>query len=139
MNKALVDTVILSEVLKGFDPVVLRNSSAYRGVHGRFTISAVTMMEIVRGHRRRGSAGRLQKFLDLVSGEEIVPFDEATAELAGRIAGELESLGQTIGVSDSMIAATALAHGLELITGNTAHFQRVQQIGHQLILKSWRV
>ena len=29
----------------------------------------------------------------------------------------------------SMIAAIALHHGLELVTGNTAHFQRVQQIG----------
>jgi tRNA(fMet)-specific endonuclease VapC len=38
-----------------------------------------------------------------------------------------------------MIAAIALTHGLELVTGNTTHFQRVQQLGYPLILANWRV
>lgn len=33
-----------------------------------------------------------------------------------------------------MIAAIALHHGLEVVTGNTAHFQRVQQLGYPLAL-----
>jgi predicted nucleic acid-binding protein len=37
-----------------------------------------------------------------------------------------------------MTAATALQNGLELITGNTAHYQRIQQIGHPLVLVKWR-
>jgi tRNA(fMet)-specific endonuclease VapC len=37
-----------------------------------------------------------------------------------------------------MIAAIALTHGLELVTGNTSHFQRIQQIGYPLILANWR-
>ena len=49
--------------------------------------------------------------------------------MAGRIAGELERTGQLIGLADPMIAAIALTHGLEMVTGNTAHFQRVQQLG----------
>lgn len=38
-----------------------------------------------------------------------------------------------------MIAAIALEHGLELATGNTAHFQRVQQLGYSLTLVNWRI
>ena len=38
-----------------------------------------------------------------------------------------------------MIAATAITHGLELVTGNTAHYQRVQQLGYPLILANWRI
>jgi tRNA(fMet)-specific endonuclease VapC len=38
-----------------------------------------------------------------------------------------------------MIAAIALTHGLELVTGNTANFQRVQQLGYPLPLANWRV
>ena len=38
-----------------------------------------------------------------------------------------------------MIAAIALEHGLELVTGNTAHFQRVQQLGYPLILANWQI
>jgi predicted nucleic acid-binding protein len=60
----------------------------------------------------------------------VVPFDQAAAELAGRIAGELERIGQPIGTADPMIAATARHHGLELVTANTSHFQRIQQLGH---------
>jgi tRNA(fMet)-specific endonuclease VapC len=33
-----------------------------------------------------------------------------------------------------MIAAIALNYGLELVTGNTSHFQRVQQLGYPLSL-----
>jgi predicted nucleic acid-binding protein len=40
-----------------------------------------------------------------------------------------------------MVAAIALQNGLELVTGNTAHYsdQRVQQIGHPLVLVNWRI
>ena len=38
-----------------------------------------------------------------------------------------------------MIAAIAIGHGLELVTGNTAHFQRVQQLGYSLTLVNWRM
>jgi tRNA(fMet)-specific endonuclease VapC len=33
-----------------------------------------------------------------------------------------------------MIAAIALTHGLELVTGNVAHYQRIQQLGYPLVL-----
>jgi hypothetical protein len=39
-------------------------------------------------------------------------------------------------LADPMIAAVGLQHGLELVTGNTAHFQRIQQLGYPLTLPS---
>jgi tRNA(fMet)-specific endonuclease VapC len=45
-------------------------------------------------------------------------------------AGELERISQPVGKSDPMIAAFALHHGLELVTGNTAFLQRVPQLGY---------
>jgi predicted nucleic acid-binding protein len=45
----------------------------------------------------------------------------------------------SIGIADSMIADIALEHGLELVTGNTAHFQRVQQLAYPLTLANWRI
>ncbi len=67
-----------------------------------------------------------------------MPFNQADAELAGQIAGDLERVGRPIGVADPMISAIALNHGLELVTGNSAHFQRVQQAGYPLTLVNWR-
>jgi tRNA(fMet)-specific endonuclease VapC len=68
----------------------------------------------------------------------VLAFDQPSAELAGRIAGDLERIGRPIGLADTMIAAIALHHGLELATDNTSHFQRVQQLGYPLTLVNWR-
>ena len=57
--------------------------------------------------------------------------------LAGEDVGE--RIGQPIGMADPIIAAIALQHVLELVTGNTAHFQRVQQLGYPLVLANRRI
>jgi tRNA(fMet)-specific endonuclease VapC len=36
-----------------------------------------------------------------------------------------------------MIAAIAIRHSLDLVTGNTAHYQRIQQLGYPLTLVNW--
>ena len=139
MNKALLDTDTLSEIAKGIDPTVAVNATAYRRAFGFYTTSAVSVMEIVRGFQQNQSTRRLQSFLASVATLEILPFDLPIAELAGRIAGDLERVGRPIGVADPMIAAIALNHGLELVTGNSAHFQRIQQLGYPLTLTNWRI
>jgi tRNA(fMet)-specific endonuclease VapC len=139
MNKALIDTDIFSEIGKGMNSTVIRNATVYRAAFGRLTTSVVTIMEIVKGYQKSQTPGRLQLFLSKIVSEEILDFNQAAAELGGRIAGDLERTGQTIGMADPMIAAMALVHGLELVTGNTNHFQRIQQLGHPLKLVNWRV
>ena len=139
MNRALLDTDILSELFKGINPAVARNASAYRQLFGRYSSSAITVMEIVSGLQRVQSPRRMQKFFANISGEEVISFDLADGKLAGEIAGDLERTGQTIESVDPMIAAIAIRHSLELATGNTAHFQRIQQLGYPLTLVNWRI
>lgn len=138
MNKSLLDTDIYSEVLKAVDQTVTANAIAYRQTQGILTISAVTLMEIVRGYQQKQASRQIQSFLTAVALEEVISFDRPAAELAGRIAGELHRLGRPIGLADPMIAAIALTNGLELVTGNTAHFQRILQLGYPLTLSNWR-
>jgi tRNA(fMet)-specific endonuclease VapC len=139
VNKALIDTDIFSELGKGVNPAIVGNGATYRAAFGRYTISVITVMEIVRGFHKKQSPRRLQTFLTNIASEEVLVFDQAAAELAGRIQGELERVGQPIGRADPMIAAIALQNGFELVTGNTAHYQRIQQIGHPLMLVNWRI
>ncbi len=139
MNKSLIDTDIFSEITKAINPVVAANAAAYRKAFSRYTISAVTLMESIRGLQQKLALKQLQNLLAAVASEEVLPFDRATAELAGRIGGELQRTGHPIGLADTMIAAIALEHGLELVTGNTAHFQRVQSLGYPLTLANWRL
>jgi predicted nucleic acid-binding protein len=138
VNKALLDTDIYSDVLKAQNPTVAQNAALYRQNHGVYTVSVITVMEIVQGFHQVQNAKRLLGFLNAVALEQVVEFREAAAVLAGRIAGDLERTGQVIGWGDPMIAAVALDHGLELVTGNTAHFQRIQQLGYPLTIGNWR-
>jgi tRNA(fMet)-specific endonuclease VapC len=138
VNKALLDTDTYSEILKAINPTIAQNAATYRQAHGVLSVSALTVMEIVYGFQRVQNARRLQDFLAAVAVEEVLEFERNAAELAGRIAGDLDRTGQTIGKADPMIAAVALQQGLELVTGNTAHYQRIQQLGYPLVLVNWR-
>jgi len=139
VNRSLLDTDILSEILKGINPTVARNAAAYRQAFGRYSLSSITVMEVISGLQRKQSRSRIQKFLTDISGEEVLPFGHAEVRLAGEIHGDLERVGRPIGRCDPMIAAIALTNGLELVTGNTAHYQHVQQLGYPLVLANWRI
>ena len=139
MNKALLDTDTLSEISKGIDPVIARHATAYRRAFGHYTLSAISVTEIVSGHQRKQAFQRIAAFLASIASQEVISFDQDAAELAGRIFGDLARTGQPIGMADPMIAAIAIAHGFELVTGNIGHFQRIQQLGYPLTLANWRI
>ena len=96
------------------------------------------MLEIVKGCQQAQVIGRMQRFLNAVDQEEVLSLEAPAAELAGRIAGDLDRTDQTIGMGDPNIAAIALEHNLELVTGNAAHFQRIVRLGYPLTLVNWR-
>lgn len=139
MNKALLDTDIYSEILKAINQTVTRNATAYRLAMGCLSLSVITVMEIIQGLQKVGaSPKRIQAFRTAILPEEILPFDQGAADLAGLIAGNLDHVGRPIGRCDPMIAAVAIRNGLELVTGNTAHYQRIQQLGYSITLVNWR-
>ncbi len=63
-----------------------------------------------------------------------LPFDDAAAEEYGRVRADLTAKGNLIGPNDLLIAASALGHGLVLVTHNTAEFSRVKG----LLLEDWQ-
>lgn len=139
MDRALLDTDIFSEVLKGIDQAVVAKATAYFSTFGRYTISTITVMEIVKGLHKMQREEQLQQFLAGLSTVELLTLDLSSAELAGRIYADLERTGQPIGRADPMIAAIAVQHDLPLITGNLSHYQRIQTLGYALKLDNWRM
>ena len=139
MNRALLDTDVFSEFLKGHDPKVGQNAADYRQEFGPLSISVVTVMEIIKGLHKMRREMEIQTFLSRLSAAEVLGFDIASAQLAGRIHADLERSGQPIGWADTVIAAIPLQHRLDLVTGNTSHYERIQQIGHPLVLINWRL
>jgi tRNA(fMet)-specific endonuclease VapC len=138
VSKTLHDTDILSEVGKGTNQTVIRNATAYRQAHRFLTLSVISVMEVIQGYQRVGASNRIQAFRKAIASEEVLLFEQNAADLAGQIAGDLDRVGRPIGRCDPMIAAIAIIHGLELVTGNTSHYQRIQQFGYPLTLANWR-
>lgn len=64
--------------------------------------------------------------VDLLRQElESLPFDDAAAEVYGRIRSFLTSKGTPIGPNDLLIASIAITNDLVLVTHNTAEFARI--------------
>jgi tRNA(fMet)-specific endonuclease VapC len=139
VNKALLDTDTLSEIGKGKHPAIASNAKTYRKAFGHYLFSTVTVLEIIRGYQKAQDLRRMNAFIASVASEVIFLLDLSAAKLAGRITGALDRIGQPIGRADPMIAAIAIDQGLELVTGNTAHYQRIQTLGYPLRLVSWRI
>lgn len=89
-------------------------------------LSVVTIGEIERGIRQQerrnpGFAADLRAWTDrtmTIFADRILPFGAEDARIWGRLSAELGHDG-----ADLMIAATALAHGATVVTGNADHFR----------------
>jgi len=138
VDKSLLDTDIFSEVLKGVDPQVVARATAYRAAFGYYTISAITVLEVVKGFHKLQREDRIQEFLSKLPNIEVLTLDVRSSELAGRIYADLEKSGQGIGRADPIVAAIAFRHSLTQVTGNMAHYQRIQALGYALKLDNWR-
>jgi hypothetical protein len=59
VNKALLGTDTLSEIRKGSNPTVAANAKTYRRAFGHYSLSTVTVLEIVRGYQKAQQFQRL--------------------------------------------------------------------------------
>lgn len=90
----------------------------------RLHITLTTAGEMASGSDSlaREAWGRLfQRF-------QVLHPDEDVAWRYGRLCRHLRRLGTPIGTNDLWIAATALVHGLPLVTRNVREFQRVPEL-----------
>jgi tRNA(fMet)-specific endonuclease VapC len=58
----------------------------------------------------------------------LLPIDEGTALVYGRITRALRATGKLIGTNDLWIAAASIRHEVPLVTANVADFRRVEGI-----------
>ncbi len=139
VEKSLLDTDILSEIIKRANPRIIVKANSYLNQFDKYTISAITVMEIVEGWQKRKQEKRLQQFLTILASQEILSFDLTEAVLAGKIYADLETTGKRIGYPDCMIAAISISHDITLVTGNLSHYQRIEDLDYSLKLDNWRL
>lgn len=125
--RVLVDTCVLAEARHP------RGNPSVRAALGSIPenalfLSVVTVGEIVKGitllpHGRKRQD--LELWLAGLSGrfsDRILAVDFETARIWGEIAAREQLQGFQLPASDGLIAATALQHGLHIMTRNTKHF-----------------
>ncbi|MEI7636698.1 MAG: type II toxin-antitoxin system VapC family toxin [Syntrophus sp. (in: bacteria)] len=130
----LLDTCVISDFVKGLPATLKRIKETSPDM---IVVSAISRMEIEYGlnlnpERARKIVPVLQAFLASI---RVLPFGETDAQVAGTIRATLQRQGNPIGSYDVLIAGTALAQGLTLVTSNTGEFSRVGGLS----LEDWRV
>jgi len=121
----LIDTVVLSELRKPQRDARLTAWVARQRTTDLF-VSVVTIGEIERGISRQRAtdpdfAAALAAWLDRVLalyGERVVPFDLQIVRRWGQLSAALGNDS-----ADLMISATALEHGLTVVTRNVSDFE----------------
>lgn len=95
-------------------------------------LSVVSASELLHGvHRatdRKIQARRLAFVEGILAALPILMIDLATARSHSRLWADLAQEGNRIGVHDSWLAATCLAHGHRIATANLREFERVPGI-----------
>ncbi len=124
---ALIDSSILIAAERGaldLESIII----GYEGVD--FALSAITASEFLHGVHRAGNSkrrARREAFVEtLLARLPIIPFDLIAARAHARLWAHLAAQGVTIGAHDLLIAATAIARGLDVVTRDERSFPRIE-------------
>jgi predicted nucleic acid-binding protein len=117
--KKLIDTSALVEDLR-------------RGVFEEGALSVITLIEVLRGV----SEGKRESVKSLLEESyAILGIDNSVVLTYCELYSELRKRGELVPDADLLVAATALAHGLTLVTKDR-HFERLEKYGLKLELRS---
>jgi tRNA(fMet)-specific endonuclease VapC len=134
MPPAILDTDILSEILKGKDQSVVQNAGAYLAEQRHFTFSSITFYKVLRGLKATRANRQLGRFRIFCEHGVVLPITEEILEHAADLWVLADHAGYPRNDADLIIAATALVHTGVLVTGNTSHFSWI----FGLSVENWR-
>jgi predicted nucleic acid-binding protein len=133
--KALLDTCVLTELRKLDGHPGVKSAVAEIADRDLF-LSVLNIGEIAKGiallapGRKKRALGTWLTGLEANFGDRILGIDTETARLWGELTARALKAGEIIPAVDGLIAATALRHGLHVMTRNTRHFQASGALVH---------
>ncbi len=118
----LLDTDICSTYLKN-DPVVVSRVMLH---YGGLNVSVITVGELLTWALRvNAPSDRLKGVQDLLKGATVLEISLPVAEKFGDIRAGLFDRGITVGEMDLLNGATALVHGLTMVTHNVRDYANI--------------
>jgi len=119
----LLDTNIISFLLRGRSEVRARYDAIKGAADTRFVLSPVVDYEIRRYLLLKGATRNLTQYEALIAPWDKLPFDAAHWADAATLWAERHRQGSPIADADLLIAVTAIQQHAVLVTNNTSHFQ----------------
>jgi len=120
----LLDTNTLIYFFKGQGQVHQRLLAV---APGDISVPSISVFEIETGIAKSNHPERLRHDLDdFLAMITVFPFGMPEAQSAARIRAKLEAAGKPIGPYDILVAATARANALTLVTRNVREFSRIE-------------
>jgi len=134
----LLDTNILSELVKRHPNSYVLSQLGSKPAHILFT-SCISIMELRLGSALREDS---EVFWEKISKEiiariNVVSIGEKESLTAGDILANLRKTGQTVGIEDVLIAASAITNQYIVVTANTHHFSRIKGLKIENWLESF--
>ena len=135
----LLDTNIISEVTKPFP-----NEAVVKKIQDTIklsTIASVSFEEMLYGVKRSAPGKKKDDLFDfcvdhIQANYEIIPFDIHASWINSDIRERLEKKGRKAPLADSMIAATAIANNMILVTRNVNDFDDIKEVS-ALMVENW--
>ena len=117
----VIDTDVLIWYMKG-------NQNAYKAIENskHFSISVVTYMELVQGMRDKNELNNLRRALKAWGSKILYISEEISVKAMFFV--EQHFLNHAIQLADALMGATAISHGLPILTGNDKHYKILKDL-----------
>ena len=117
----VIDTDVLIWYMKG-------NKNAYKTIEDikNFYLSVVTYMELVQGMRDKNELNKLRRALHFWNSKILYISEEISVKAMFFV--EQHYLSHSIQLADALIGATAISHGLPILTGNDKHYKILKDL-----------
>jgi tRNA(fMet)-specific endonuclease VapC len=89
------------------------------------SFSIITRYEILRSLKAKNATTQIRTFDGLCEASEIFPLTDEIVVKAADTYATLKQRGALVGDADILIGASALVHGLAVVTNNESHFARI--------------
>jgi tRNA(fMet)-specific endonuclease VapC len=125
--RLLLDTNTCIEILRGRQATLLARYAMQ--ARDDIALSAVVRSELVAGALLSAKAEENRRSAEMFC--ELfpcLPFDTRVADIHADLYANLRRSGALIGAHDMMIAATAIAHNLVVVTHNVGEFGRIEAL-----------
>jgi toxin FitB len=127
MVSVLLDTCVLSELNKPVPSPLVVQALASMDPYQTY-LSVITLGELVKGICLMPHGRRRRKFEKWYAetedsfGDRILPIEPDIARMWGRLTADFHLQGRHLASNDGLIAASAIVHGMSLMTRNVKDF-----------------